>query len=88
MANLAKKYLAVQATSCSSERTFSTGGRTVTNTRTRLATSNVHMIVYVKENMDKVQLKNFKSTTEEEKTAEEEAEQADSEEEMDIEDLV
>ena len=88
MANLAKKYLAVQATSCSSERTFSTGGRTVTNTRTRLSTSNVHMIVYVKENIDKVQLKNFKSNTEEEKTAEEEAEQADSEEEMDIEDLV
>ena len=54
MANLAKKYLAVQATSCSSERTFSTGGRTVTNTRTRLATCNVHMIVYVKENMDKL----------------------------------
>ena len=46
------------------------------------------MIVYVKENIDKVQLKNFKSYTEEEKTAEEEAEQADSEEEMDIEDLV
>ena len=62
MSNLAKKYLAVQATSCSSERTFSTGGRTVTNTRTRLATTNVHMIVYVNENMDKVQLKNFKST--------------------------
>ena len=88
MSNLAKKYLAVQATSCSSERTFSTGGRTVTNTRTRLATSNVHMIVYVKENMDKVQLKNFKSTTEEEKNAEEEAEEAHSEEEIDIEDLV
>ena len=87
MANLAKKYLAVQATSCSSERTFSTGGRTVTNTRTRLATTNVHMILYVKENMDKVQLKNFKSTPEEEKSAEEEAE-ADSEDEMDIEDLV
>ena len=87
MANLTKKYLAVQATSCSSERTFSTGGRTVTTTRTRLATTNVHMLVYVKENMDKVVLKNFKSTTEDEKTAEEEAE-ADSEDEIDIEDLV
>ena len=72
MANMAKKYLSIQATSCSSERTFSTGGRTVSNTRTRLGTTNVHMIVYCKENMDKVKLINFKTDTLEEEHAEEE----------------
>ena len=88
MANMAKKYLSIQATSCSSERTFSTGGRTVSNTRTRLGTTNVHMIVYCKENMDKVKLINFKTDTLEEEHAEEEAEDETDEEEFDIEDLV
>ena len=76
LAKLAKKYLAVQATSCSSERTFSTGGRTVTNSRTRLNTTNVNMMVYCKENMDKVKLRRLqiKTPEEEEEEAEKEAE--------------
>ena len=36
MSKAAKKYLAIQATSCASERTFSTGGATVTTQRTKL----------------------------------------------------
>ena len=74
LAKLAKKYLAVQATSCSSERTFSTGGRTVTNSRTRLNTTNVNMMVYCKENMDKVKLRRLEIKTKEEEEAEKEAE--------------
>ena len=87
MAKLANKYLAVQATSCSSERTFSTGGRTVTNTRTRLAPTNVHMMIYVKENMDKVHLRRFETSTDAEKEAEEQAEQDSNDEDIDYEEL-
>ena len=60
----------------------------MTTTRTRLATTNVHMLVYVKENMDKVQLRNFQSTTAEEKAAEEAAEIDSEDEDIDIEELV
>ncbi len=74
LSNAAKKYLAIQATSCSSERTFSTGGRTVSMTRTKLAPTNVHMIVYVKENLMKVNLRQIKSSNDVEQIAEEEAE--------------
>ena len=88
MANLAKKYLAIQATSCSSEKAFSTGGRTVPATRTRLKTTNVRMLVHVKENMDKVQLKNFKTNTAEEKNAEEAAEVDSDDDDVDLEELL
>ncbi len=74
LSNAAKKYLAIQATSCSSERTFSTGGRTVTMTRTKLAPTNVHMIVYVKENLKKVNLRQVKTSNDIEQAAEEDAE--------------
>ena len=88
LANLAKKYLAVQATSCSSERTFSTGGRTVSMTRTRLSPTNVYMMVYVKENLAKVNLRQFQTSNEEEKQAEEDAEQESDYEDVDFEELV
>ena len=51
-----RKYFAVQATSCSSERTFSKAGKTVTAARTCLSTVNVNMIIYVKENLPKIKL--------------------------------
>ena len=51
LAQAAKKYLAVQATSCAVERTFSTSGNTVTSKRTLLLSKNVEMLVYVKENL-------------------------------------
>ena len=37
-------------------------------TRTRLSPTNVHMIVYVKENLNKVHLRQFKTSNKEEKT--------------------
>ena len=52
------KYLAVQATSCSSERTFSTWGSTVTCSRTKLDPTNVHLLVYCKDKLGKVHITN------------------------------
>ena len=56
LAQAAKKYLAVQATCCAVERTFSTSGNTVTSKRTLLMSKNVEMLVYVKENLPKVSM--------------------------------
>ena len=44
---LARKYLAVQVTSASSERLFSTAGNTVTVKRARLSDDNVKNIVFL-----------------------------------------
>ena len=74
LAKCAKKYLAVQATSCSSERTFSTGGNTVTCSRTKLDPTNVHMLVYCKDNLTKITLQKLKLEDDEEKATEEEEE--------------
>ena len=46
LAKAVKKYLAIQATSCASGRTFSTSSNTVTCRRTKLDPENVHMIVF------------------------------------------
>ena len=62
----------MQPTSCSSERTFSTGGKTVTHYRTKLDSENVQMIVYCKENMPKLTIKKWQYTDPEEEDAEEE----------------
>ena len=51
-----KKYLAIQAMSCASERTFSTGGATVSSKKTKLDPTNVHYLVYSKENLPKIKL--------------------------------
>ena len=51
-----RKYFCIQSTSCSSERTFSTGGSTVTAKRTKLDPINVNMLVYLRENMNKIKL--------------------------------
>ena len=72
LSRAAKKYLCIQPTSCSSERTFSTGGKTVSSVRTKLDTENVHMLVYCKENMPKVKITKWKYTDVEEEDAEEE----------------
>ena len=60
LSNLAKRYLCVQPTSCSCERTFSTSGNTITNKRTRLSPNQVKMLVYVKENYHKIQNLEYK----------------------------
>ena len=51
-----RKYLAIQATSCASERAFSKGGQTVTTSRMNLSSTNVNMLVYVKSNIKLVRL--------------------------------
>ena len=70
----AKKYLAVQATSCYSETTFSTGGNTVTCSRTKLDPTNVHMLVYCKDKLTKINIQKDKDEDEKAAELEEEAE--------------
>ena len=50
-------HLAIQATSCANERTFSTGSNTVTCRRTKLDPENVHMIVFCKDNLKPMKFK-------------------------------
>ena len=70
LAKAARHLLCIQPTSCSSERAFSTGGQTVTARRTKLDPENVHMLVYCKENLPKVNIRKWKN-----EDAEEEAEE-------------
>lgn len=50
LANLAKKYLCVQASSTPSERVFSTAGDTVSVERARLLPERVDMLIFLKKN--------------------------------------
>ena len=52
LAPLARKYLAIHATSASSERLFSTAGNTVTIKRARPRDENVENVVFLHSNMD------------------------------------
>ena len=52
LASLAKKFLAIEATSAASERLFSTAGRVITRDRNRLDPNTVGQILYVKSNLD------------------------------------
>jgi len=72
LAKCARKYLCIQASSASSERTFSTGGSTVTYKRTKLDVENVHMLVYCKDNLSKVEISSRIYEDQEEEEAEEE----------------
>ena len=67
-----RKYLAIQATSCASERAFSKGGQTVTTSRMNLSSTNVHMLVYVKSNIKKVKLSGLQLEDAQEKLMEDE----------------
>uniref|UniRef100_UPI003AAD5237 E3 SUMO-protein ligase ZBED1-like n=1 Tax=Centroberyx gerrardi TaxID=166262 RepID=UPI003AAD5237 len=51
LAKVAKKYLCVCATSCASERVFSTAGNVVTPTRSLLKPEKVNMLVFLAKNM-------------------------------------
>lgn len=51
LAKVAKKYLCVCATSCASERVFSTAGNIVTPTRSLLKPEKVNMLVFLAKNM-------------------------------------
>jgi hypothetical protein len=67
-----KKYFCIQSTSCSAERTFSTGGSTVTAKRNKLDPLNVNMMVYLRENMNKIKLDKLILENKEEQDIEEE----------------
>ena len=49
---LAKKYLCIPATSCPSERLFSTSGNIVTPSRTMLKPEKVNMLVFLTKTLD------------------------------------
>ena len=51
LASLAKRILAIPASSSKSERVFSTGGNIVTAKRNRLSPKNVESLIVIKENM-------------------------------------
>ena len=70
LAKLAKKYFCIQATSCNSEQTFSTGGNVITAKRSKLDPNNVHMLVYLCENLGKVKLAKLLVENEEEEAVE------------------
>ena len=72
LAKVVRKYFCIQSTSCSAERTFSTGGSTVTNKRTKLDPVNVHMLVYCRENMNKIKLDKMVLENQEEEQLEKE----------------
>ena len=56
LASIVRKYMCIQASSSSSERTFSSSGNIVTPRRNKLDPENVNMLVYLKENLGKVEL--------------------------------
>ena len=72
LAKVVKKYFCIQSTSCSAERTFSTGGSTVTAKRTKLDPINVNMMVYLRENMNKIKLEKLILENNEEEETEKE----------------
>ena len=72
LSKIVRKYFCIQATSCSAERTFSTGGTTVTAKRSKLEPDNVNMLVYLRENPGKVHIEKLVLEDEEEKRLEDE----------------
>ncbi len=73
LTQIARKYLAIPATSASSERSFSAAGRIVTDFRTNLDTTSVEKLVSLKTNPEKIDLARakFVGENEEEKAARE-----------------
>ena len=76
LAKVVKKYFCIQSTSCSAERTFSTGGSTVTTKRTKLDPVNVNMLVYLRENMNKIKIEKLVLENAEEEEIENETNKA------------
>ena len=75
LTEIARKYLAIPATSASSERSFSAAGKIVTDSRTKLDTTSVEKLVFLKTNIEKIDLarKTFVGENAEEKQARDEA---------------
>jgi len=62
LAQCARKYLCIPASSAPSERLFSTSGSLVTAKRNCLSPKNVEMMVYLMENLEKVKIASFDYT--------------------------
>ena len=77
---ICQNYLVIQATSCASERTFSSGGATLTTQKTKLDPTNVYYLVYCKENLPKIKLVRPRLDDEEEREMEEQFQNDDDEE--------
>ena len=71
MQNWQKVFLH-QATSCSTERTFSTGGSKVRAKRSKLDQENVNNLVFLRENLGKVKIEKLVLEDDEEKEMEKE----------------
>jgi len=56
LSKVAKKYLAVQATSVASERVFSTAGDVVTSQRACLSGEHVDTLIFLKMNLPKINI--------------------------------
>jgi hypothetical protein len=59
LSRFAKQILCIPATSTSSERIFSQSGAIVTHKREKIHCENVEMLVYIKDNIAKVNIKNW-----------------------------
>ncbi len=53
LSHLARKFLAIQATSAPSERLFSAAGLTIANDRARLLPDNAAMLIFLHQNLEK-----------------------------------
>ena len=70
LCEVVKNIYTIQATSCAVERTFSTGGLTVTAKRTKLNPENVHKMVFIRENFKKLHIKKLITSNAEEQEIE------------------
>jgi len=59
LAECARKYHCIPASSAPSERLFSASGNLVSQKRSSLNPKNVHMLLYLQENMKKVKVTKF-----------------------------
>ena len=70
LCEVVKNIYTIQATSFAVERTFSTGGLTVTAKRTKLNPENVHKMVFIRENFKKLHIKKLITSNAEEQEIE------------------
>ena len=72
LAKVVKKYMCIQASSSSSERTFSASGNIVTPKRNKLDPENVNLLVYLKENLGNIKIPKLPPKSDKEDSEDEE----------------